>query len=574
MKRIIYSIVAALILSVILSLTFPTWFLNEDACYTYLNNTARMDISISGNVRNGRVRAESANTEITQPKWLSDDNFQGTMVVFPVSYRENSYQLKLTSLADAASQDATLIIKSPVNVVRHNGKSMPAGVVFRNVTLNGKPKVAGEIVWHDQPLRLQLPFHPSESITLAFDVLKPLKATDFSFVHILVIFLASLSIGLFLPFLRTQPSNFMSARNRIYFVEYLRIFLIFSIFLCHIVGRVDTDLERVLLEFFHTKAWRPWYAVEIFFIIGGFFMYGRIVRRTMHARSQEADEYPPPVTSNLLASVGRLWLRLMPGIIFCHALLVVLGVRNWCDFAFCFFPTGGYGIATEVVGNADWFIGVYFLTACLFMGLFAYSREGAWLKICMLVLLCGCLKMNLKPSMEIIPRSGGMYYGFLAHNVTRGISCMGLGLVAAALSRHWHPREGLLLRLVATAVEVLGLFMLFNYMYRSSWVFHYSPIAVELTVAALLISAAHSWGYISAFLNRFGGIMYVSRYTYSLLLVQGVLVSYFRFYNNFGINPRHCTIIIFCLAIPLVLIEYHLIEKWLTPIIKKALTRE
>lgn len=210
MKKIIYSIVAALVLSVILALIFPTWFLKEEARWTHLNDTARMDISISGKVKNGRVRAECANTQITQPKWLSDGNFQGTMVVFPVAYRKNSYQIKLTSLADTASRDATLIIKSPVNLVRHRGKSVPACVIFQHVTLNGKLIAAEEIVWHDQPLRLLHPFHPSESITLAFDVLKPLKVTDFSYINFLVIFLMFCMVSIFFLRLKSAASRVLN----------------------------------------------------------------------------------------------------------------------------------------------------------------------------------------------------------------------------------------------------------------------------------------------------------------------------------------------------------------------------
>ncbi len=116
----------------------------------------------------------------------------------------------------------------------------------------------------------------------------------------------------------------------------------------------------------------------------------------------------------------------------------------------------------------------------------------------------------------------------------------------------------------------MALFMLFNYMLRSSCV-RYSPIAVEFIVAAMLISTAHSWGYISAFFNRLSGVMYISRYCYSLFLVQAALVTFFRLNHNFGLEAHTCSLIIFGAAIPLVLIEYHLVEKWLVPKLRNYL---
>lgn len=354
----------------------------------------------------------------------------------------------------------------------------------------------------------------------------------------------------------------MQDTRRLYLVEFLRVFLILSVFLVHVGDWIDTPLKRNILEFFHTKDWKPWFAVEPFFIVGGFFLYKRIVR--LLYGDEGKSEYPPPVRPDIFSFFVRLWVRLMPGIIFCYTLLVTFGARNWWDFPFLLFPASGYGITAELVGYADWFIGVYFLTNCLFMTLFFSFRKTAWFWVCTLTILCWCLTLNMQADKLVMGGTGGMYYGFLSRNMARGISCMGLGMVAAYLSGRWCPRAGVALRLTATALEVLCVVMLFNYMYRTSLV-HYNFVAVQIMVALLLISAAHSLGYISVLLNRFSGIMYVSRYTYSILLIQGMLVRYFYVNHNFGMNSRDCFFIILAVAIPLVLTEYHLIEKWLVP---------
>ncbi len=342
-------------------------------------------------------------------------------------------------------------------------------------------------------------------------------------------------------------------RKRIYFVEFLRIFLILTVFLFHL-GLIDTEMKKSILEFFGTSKWDLAFAVQPFFIIGGFFLYGRLAKEE---------------TVNVFSGIGKLWMRLMPGIIFCFTLLVILGVRDWWQFPFCFFPSADYGLPGGLVGCSDWFVGVYFATCCLFTALFAASRQSAWIPICILMLVCWCTQMYIKPNSGLM--SGGLYYGILTPRFATAMCCMGLGMVAGYLSAHWTPRVSVFLRLVATGVEGLALFMLFNFMYRTSLV-HYRFIAVHLATAALLISAAHGWGYISAFLNRFSGVMYVSRYTYSLLLIQGMLVVYFRVNHNFGMDAHVCSLIILCASVPLILIEYHIIEKWLTPAIKRRLT--
>ncbi len=345
--------------------------------------------------------------------------------------------------------------------------------------------------------------------------------------------------------------------GRVYFVECLRIFLILSVFLVHVGDWIDAEMKKSILGFFGTSKWWLAFAVYPFFIIGGFFLYGRLSK-------EEAID--------VFSHIGKLWVRLTPGVIFCYALLVTLGARNWWAFPFCLFPSCGYGLYPGhiLVGYSEWFIGVYFVTCRLFIALFATMRRGAWILICVLMLICWCTQISIKSGSVL--KCGGMYYGFLTPELTRAISCVGLGMIAGYLSAHWSPRTSISLRLVATAIEGLAIFMLFNLMYRTSLV-HYHFIAVEIITAALLISAAHSWGYISSLLNRCSGIIYVSRYTFSLFIIQGMLVHFFRFNHNFGMDGHICSLIIFGAAVPLVLTEYHIIEKRITPAIKRALTK-
>ena len=344
--------------------------------------------------------------------------------------------------------------------------------------------------------------------------------------------------------------------KRIYFVEFLRLFLILSVFLVHVGDWIDPELKRSVLRLCNTQAWHLADAVRYFFIIGGFFLY----RKAMKIE-----------TGTVCRGICKLWIRLMPGIIFFYALLVAVGCESGWTFPFAFFPTAGHGVAGALVGYSDWFMGVYFIASCLILGLFATNRQSAWLWLIAGMLVSWWIERNAHAGKGW--GHAGTYYGFLAGGTIRGISCMGLGMVAAYLSEQWNLRRTVFLRVLASVLEFGALCMLVGYMCYPSRA-KYDPIAVELVVAALLISASRSWGIISAVLNRCSGVTYLSRYTYSLLLTQGALVHYFRFNHNFGMSGHTCAWIILGAAVPLVLVEYHLIEGWLVPKIKRFFVPE
>lgn len=346
-----------------------------------------------------------------------------------------------------------------------------------------------------------------------------------------------------------DTSKHNSERPRIYFVEFLRIFLILSVFLVHVGDWIDTGIKGQVLTFFHTKAWSLPFAVDCFFIIGGFFLCRRITK-TME-------------TTSVVTSIGRLWMRLMPGIIFCYVLLALAGAMEWWKFPFCFFPSAGCGFSPAIVGYSDWFMGVYFLVSCLYLSLFSISRRGAWLWICVIMILCWFVQVSGKPGKGA--SFGGMY--LMALGSLRGLSGMALGMVSSYLCNLWNPRQSFALRVVATTFEIIGIVVLFNHMFCTPHA-RTEDIAVELVVGMLLISAAHSWGMLSYALNRLGCVVYVSRYTYSILLAQGALVQFFRFNHNFMLDSHLCSLIIFCAAIPLTLTEYHFVERWLVPKLK------
>ena len=338
--------------------------------------------------------------------------------------------------------------------------------------------------------------------------------------------------------------------RRIYFVEFLRIFLIISVFFLHYTPYVP-EVKKELCEYLGTQSIRPGFAVEFFFIIGGFFL-GRKIK--------QAKEL------NALQSIGHVWIRLTPGLLFFYALLLALGARSWSMYPFFYFPTGHNGLAGELIGWGDWYVGAYFAISCLFIGLFSTCREKAWLWLCLFVFFAQCMQVNVKPLKGLA--LGGLFFGWIPASLVRGYTCMGIGVVAAYLSDQWQLRRTRLVRILATVLELGSLVLMFNFMYRSSQV-RYSFIAVEFSFAFLLISASHSWGLISSLVNRMSWVQLVSRYTYSFLLAQAALFRYMYVNRSFHLEGPIAALVILIAVIPMTLIEYHLIEGWLVPKLKR-----
>ncbi len=214
MKKILYSIIVALILSVILALFVPFWLFRGDARWTYQNDAARVDVSFKGHLKNGHVSAAGTDLEVRQPTWLSNESYQGVVVDIPVSYRNKTCQIKLTPKADEWGGDAALVMELKGSNFQHGGKRRPAWVCFQNITLNGHPVATERVVWHNEPFVLRYPLPSSPEITLAFDVRKPLAASDISFVNPLVVFSAFFLLILFFSPLKKVACRVLTFINR------------------------------------------------------------------------------------------------------------------------------------------------------------------------------------------------------------------------------------------------------------------------------------------------------------------------------------------------------------------------
>lgn len=94
-----------------------------------------------------------------------------------------------------------------------------------------------------------------------------------------------------------EKANTLENKPRLYAIEFLRIFFVFFIILGHIMERYP-EINQHTLAFFHTKAMYTSFGVEFFFIIGGFFLYKRMLS-----------------APNIFDLIKKIYTRLIPALL-------------------------------------------------------------------------------------------------------------------------------------------------------------------------------------------------------------------------------------------------------------------
>ena len=345
-------------------------------------------------------------------------------------------------------------------------------------------------------------------------------------------------------------TNTLEKHPRLYTIEFLRIFFVFFIILGHIMKKYP-DVESKILFFFHTKEMHTWFGVEFFFIIGGFFLYKRIM-----------------TTPDIWSLIKKIYLRLFPALLFVFFLCVMSGSVKLYKIPTILSLTTGLTIPGVVTGYGDWYVGTYFWCSLLFIGLFSNNFKQGFLWTGVLSYFTLCLKFNA-------PYDGWMktYYTIIGNQFIRGIYSMGIGIATAYLAEKVSVSDKKGLRFFFTLVEVSGLVLIFNYIARPSHA-HLNFWEMEIVFSLWLICVAKSLGYISIVFNKMSKVQFVSRYSYPIFLGHIPFMKYIPEHGNFGLSPTICGLIIMVGGIMTGIFEYHFIEKKVIPLITKYFKKE
>lgn len=334
--------------------------------------------------------------------------------------------------------------------------------------------------------------------------------------------------------------------NRLYMVEFLRIGLMLLIFFLHVMNQYPEDGKKALAFLFGSAKHHIGLCVECFFIIGGFFLYKRLM----------SDVSP-------FEQIKRTWLRLAPGLLFAFLLCVCL-----CKVRLVHLPTiltlaVGTGQAapfTHVLKCGDWFVGVYFWVSCLLLGIFQLPKRMAFLALGALMYAAFSMYLNHPKWVQDLVISP--LVGITNAGMIRGVYSMGLGVIMGFLAQHIALPQRWWAKLLGTAFEVWCLATVFIFIARPHHC-HQSYWEVLATMALLLLSISQSWGYLSQLLNKCARIQYVSRYVFPALMGHMVMMRLLDTYHQFNLDFTKGLILVIGGSITLGVMEYHLVERYL-----------
>ena len=353
------------------------------------------------------------------------------------------------------------------------------------------------------------------------------------------------------------PSQGIDSQKRLYCIEFFRILFILFVVCGHAWEIPFPAFKKVIFSLLHTPQISYGQAVEFFYLIGGFFLYKR-------------------VTSGLPTSslIYKTYMRLLPGMLVAFLVLVCIHYTPVSHFPLVLSLLGGTALdKSYYMGFGEYFISTYFWSTCLFISIFTKFPKSAllWLGIILfLSFTLSCHKQLIGDQMKAVVGNGSFdaYYGIFGVRMVRAIQCMGLGLIVGYLARVIILPRVVWFRITFTLIEGACTYCVFHHIIDTRHS-SFSYLGILIVFSILLISISQSYGYFSAVLNKASWVQCISRYTLPVFFSQITVMAVMVKYKGFGLSCIPGMIIFLVAAIILGVIEYHVIEQYLVPKLKK-----
>ena len=330
--------------------------------------------------------------------------------------------------------------------------------------------------------------------------------------------------------------------SKIFSIEFLRVFFVFIIIFGHCM-QCYPEIKSLVYNFFKSDLVPTWFCVEYYAIIGGFLIY-----------------YNWKKEVNLFDRIKHVYIRLVPAVLLLYVLGLIFGLVTESNLPFVLTMTQGLSIPiADAIGWGDWFAGAYFWSSCLLISLLFYFKDKAFLYI--LPLIYVCLVMQHHTQAPIWMTS---FHSIIGSEFLRIVYCMGIGMVAAFVSKNIEISKRKLSVFFASILEAICLYICFKKIIYGTMFFGITAI---LSLGIFLALAANSAGYISMFFNKMRKIYYVSRYSWSIFIGHAFVLTLIqkRLSHYFNIDWISACISVFIGAIIFGIFEYHVIEKRLVP---------
>lgn len=339
-----------------------------------------------------------------------------------------------------------------------------------------------------------------------------------------------------------------------YNIDFFRFLFIMAIALSHtkiLLKTYDTPIFKYITENIRYSH----YSVELFFIIGGFFLF-----------------YTMNLKYDFYQFVKHKLIRLMPVLLFGLLLFYVLSwftplkVSRY-DNIWALFLLQNIGITHHYASvGASWFVSCLFWVSSLFF--YAYKnlkKELFNIILAIIVILCASCLANDRTIATI-----NNYNRIFNAGVLRAIMSMGIGyflwnIYCDKLIKIKNITIKLFPKLLITALEgYLTVFILQNVLFKSSTYNNY--LILPLLFSVLFVLLLIKQGYISKFLNnRFS--QFLGKYVYSLMLthetIRTVILKMFNpAHKHFMVNhPVLYLVMVFGSYIIVGILTYYLVEK-------------
>lgn len=339
-------------------------------------------------------------------------------------------------------------------------------------------------------------------------------------------------------------SSLKVEKDKIYSIEFLRIFFVFFIIVGHVM-QVYPEIKDKIYSFLHSTMVPTWFCVEYYSIIGGFLIYRNF--------RQEGS---------LFDKIKHIYARLAPTVLFLYFIAFLSGIVSIKFLVTVLTMTQGMSIPiADAIGWGDWFVGAYFWAACICLSLLYYFKDKAFLYTLPLMYICLVMLYHTG-----YPGWMKAYHNIIGTEFLRVLQCMGLGLVCGFLSKNLYFSKKKLAILVFSFLECVSIFYCFRKIFHGNSVDYLMAL---LWCGVFLILSSHCAGYLSALLNKIRRVTFFSKYCWNVFIGHAYILTLLKDKSNFGLGDTTCACIVLVGAIIVGILEYHLIENRFVPWIIK-----
>lgn len=190
---------------------------------------------------------------------------------------------------------------------------------------------------------------------------------------------------------------------------------------------------------------------------------------------------------------------------------------------------------SEIFYWGDWYIGVYFWSSLIILGIFSINNKKV--SLCVLGVIV-YLSLMLK-LFGAYPKFMGTYLTIIGSELPRGFASIGIGVFSRFITIYLMEFISKI-KLSALSSCILSFLYLISYVYIFIFAYIKTPpngyFYCQLWFAVILIFSYLNLGYFSLFLNKLSFINHISKYSYCVFCAQMLACRIVHLHKDFLVN--------------------------------------